>query len=128
MSQTFLIAAHDPWVIQLFRIYAEESGFQISQAYESQDVFANIQVEIPTVILIEADIPGHMKGWEVLTNLRAEPETRGIPILVFSWQDPGISNSTGEDKTEFLQGPVTYDSFVDALKKVGICCPVKPSS
>ena len=47
MLRTCLIAAHDPWFIQLLRVYSEESGFRVVQAYEGQDVLPVIHQNLP---------------------------------------------------------------------------------
>ena len=123
MLQTCLIAAHEPWIIQLLRIYSEESGFQVMQAFEGQDVLTAVQKEPPVVILLEYDLPGQIKGEEVLRRLKEGDASHAIPILVLSWQDQGMVKDSFEDSVAYLQEPVTYESFVAALTQVGINCP-----
>ncbi len=118
MPQTCLIAAHDPWFIQLLRIYSEESGLQVTQVFEGQDVIPMIHNENPVVVLLQMDLPGHVKSLEVLKSLKQDPATSHIPVLVFSWQ--GGVEELVEGTATHLQEPVTYDAFVDALRKVGV--------
>ncbi len=123
MPVTCLIAAHDPWFIQLLRIYTEEMGLRVTQAFVGQDVLPMIHKENPSVILLQVDLPGQLKGWEVLNFLKSDPSTCHIPILVFSWQSHrAMENLTG-GASAYIQEPVTYDSFVEALGKVGIYNP-----
>ncbi len=123
MMPSCLIAAHDPWIIQLLRIYSEESGFQVMQAFDGQEVLAAVQNEPPAVILLEYDLPGRIKGDEVLCRLKEDEASHKIPILVFSWQEQGIVKDTFKNSVAFLQEPVTYKAFVEALTQVGIRCP-----
>jgi DNA-binding response OmpR family regulator len=129
MPVTCLIAAHDPWFIQLLRIYSEESGFKVVQVYEGQDVLPMITQEKPAAIFLQADLPGKTKGWEVLHLLKANPDACTIPVLVFSWLS---STGTDEFSSEILNGaaahlqePVTFEIFQEALHKAGIAndCP-----
>lgn len=120
MPQTCLIAAHDPWFIQLLKVYAEESGFRVVQAFEGQDVLPLMRAERPAAVLLQVDLPGQIKGRALLQAIQRDPTLGQIPILVFSWQ-----SSDGEEDLEptaaaYLQEPVTYDAFVDALRKAGI--------
>lgn len=130
MSLTCLIAAHDPWFIQLLRIYSEESGFRVAQVYEGQDVLPMIYQEKPVAVFLQADLPGKIKSWEVLHSIKTDSETSNIPVLVFSYlahmldDDPAIWM---EGASAHLQEPVTYEIFQDALKKVGVCL-VEPNS
>ncbi len=120
MHQTCLIAAHDPWFIQLFKIYTEETGLRVIQVFEGQDILPMIYKESPVVILLQMDLPGQMKSLEVLASLRKDPFACKIPVLVFSWQ--GTIEGLEEGTAIHLQEPVTFEAFVDALKKVGIHC------
>ena len=122
MPQTCLIAAHDPWFIQLLRIYTEESGFRVVQAHESQDVLPLILLERPVAVLLQGDLPGQVKGWDLLKTLRRNPAIEGIPILLFSWQNNDSLADLTDGAAAYLQEPVTYEAFLDALRKVGICC------
>ncbi len=118
MPRTCLIAAHDPWLLQLLRIYSEESGFRVVQAYEGQDVLPLIEKEAPAAILLQIDLPGQIKGIELLDVLHTNPLVNHIPVLAFSWQSEAATEM--ENAAAFLQEPVTYEAFVDVLCKLGI--------
>ena len=124
MPSTCLIAAHDPWFIQLLRIYSEESGFRVVQVYEGQEVLPMVLQENPVAVFLQADLPGQLKGWEVLRSLKADHLTNNIPVLVFSWlghgasEDPLVGPLDGA--AAHLQEPVTYEIFQDALHKAGV--------
>lgn len=118
MLPTCLLAAHDPWFIQLLRIYSEESGFRVVQAFEGQDVIPVVYEQHPAVILLQIDLPGQIKGQEILQSLKKDELARQIPILVFSWQ--GAAEDELDGVVTQLQEPVTYEAFVDALKKARV--------
>lgn len=123
MVQTCLIVAHDPWFIQLLRIYTEEVGLRVSQAYDGQDVLPMVLQELPAVILIEEDLPGKVKTCELLQALRADPASQLLPILVFSWQGQKINKELTQYGITHLQAPITFESFVNALSCSGVQFP-----
>jgi CheY-like chemotaxis protein len=123
MQQTCLIAAHDPWFIQLLRIYTEESGLRPVQAYEGQEVLPLAYKESPAVILLQADLPGEIKGLDLLCTLRQDPQMKKIPVLLFSWMNIESMDQAAAQSAVYLQEPVTYEAFQDALQKAGICAP-----
>lgn len=130
MPITCLIAAHDPWFIQLLRIYSEESGFRVVQVYEGQDVLPMIYQEKPVAIFLQSDLPGKIKGWEVLHTIKTDALACQIPVLVFSW----MGHSGGDEPltrifdgaAAYLQEPVTFEIFQEALRKAGVGCPGLP--
>jgi CheY-like chemotaxis protein len=125
MPQTCLIAAHDPWFIQLLRIYSEESSFFVVQVYEGQDVLPMALQVHPAAVIMQADLPGKLKGREVLRALHADPQVQHVPVLVFSWQGHSADSDVKVDwlkegAAAHLQEPVTFESFQDALHKAGV--------
>jgi DNA-binding response OmpR family regulator len=123
MSETCLIAAHDPWVIQLLRVFTEESGFQVLQAFDGEEVITLTHQRQPRVILLEAELPGSPRGRDLLDTLQAGADTQHIPVLIFSWQHPNLLKPQSINSHVYLREPITYDDFVTALAKVGVCCP-----
>jgi hypothetical protein len=71
------------------------------------------------------DLAGQLRGWDVPRELKTTPDTQKIPILVFSWSGQGLTEDPGNDTVTYIQEPVTYESFVNALSKLGIICPEK---
>ncbi len=120
MPVTCLIAAHDPWFIQLLRIYAEETGLRVAQAFVGQDVLPMVHQEHPSVVFLQAELPGQLKSRDVIHSLKADTSACHIPILVFTWQEYEPAKVMAEGVAAYLQEPVTYDTFVDALRKVGV--------
>ena len=120
MPQNCLIAAHDPWFIQLLKVYAEESGFQVVQAFEGQDVLPMMHSKHPAAVLLQVDLPGPIKGTALLQAIQSDPALYQIPVLVFSWQNFESEEDQGQSAATYLQEPVTYDAFVDALRKAGV--------
>jgi DNA-binding NtrC family response regulator len=123
MPRTCLIAAHDPWFIQLLRIYSEESGFRVVQAFEGQDVLPSIHKEHPQVILMQVDLPGQLQVQDVFKSIQTDAEASSIPLLMFSWEGHQAEQEIFHFSCMQLTEPVTYDNFTDALKKSGISLP-----
>jgi CheY-like chemotaxis protein len=120
MTPICLIAAHDPWFIQLLKAYAVECGFRVVQAYESQEVIPLIHQESPSIILIQMDLPGHMRSREILKSIKENPITRNIPILVFYSQLSSEQIEQVNLASAILQEPISYEDFQNALRKSGV--------
>ncbi|HCE17586.1 MAG TPA: hypothetical protein DEQ80_06980 [Anaerolinea thermolimosa] len=127
MPHTCLIAAHDPWFIQLLRIFSEESGVRVVQAFEGQDVLPLALQEKPAIVFLQIDLPGQVMGQEVLKLLKRNSATAQIPVFAFSWRAQERLDEIIGDLTGYLQEPITYEAFVDALAKAGVHYQVRGS-
>jgi CheY-like chemotaxis protein len=68
---------------------------------------------------METDQPRGTVSWDVLHLLKADPSTAKIPVILFSWlatEEQALSQ--GADA--FVQKPVMFADFMDALALVGI--------
>lgn len=120
MSQTCIIAEHDPWDIRLLRIYAERAGYRLQQAFDGADVLRLARTERPGVIVLDAELPGSLRVGDVLRALDADRLTRDIPIVLFSWFDEGMGSVSDVDSIIRLQKPATYEAFVAAMNDAGL--------
>ncbi len=120
MPHTCLIAANDPWFIQLIRVYSAECGLIAAEAFISQDILPAIHHEHPSIILLQADIPGQVHGQELACLIRKDPVARGIPIVIFYTQAESVSPELAEIASASIQEPVSFGAFQEALSKTGI--------
>jgi CheY-like chemotaxis protein len=56
------------------------AGYQVSEAEAAEKAFAAIMQQRPDVILVDLSLPG-MDGLTLVLKLKADPETRAIPIV-----------------------------------------------
>jgi CheY-like chemotaxis protein len=121
MQKTCLIAAHDPWFIQLLKIYSEECGLRVLHAFDGQEVLSLVRSENPAGVLLQMDLPGAVKSGDIIKSLRNDPKTKQIPVIVFSWQN-SYDDDRGdtEGSTAHLKEPITYEIFVSTLRSAGL--------
>jgi CheY-like chemotaxis protein len=120
MAYTCLIAANDPWFIQLIRVYSSECGLSSAEAFVSHDILPAIHLDHPSVILLQADLPGHLHGMELVGSIRKDPAARNIPIIVFYTQAASMTPEVAGIASVCIQEPVSFGAFQEALAKVGI--------
>ncbi len=61
----------------------ERRGYQVLIAVDGGKGVAMAQSEAPDLILMDMSLPV-LDGWEVARQLKAAPETRGIPIVALT--------------------------------------------
>jgi len=77
----------------------------------------------PAVIILDVMIPSQ-DGWEILERLRADPETRGTPVVICSvLPEQTLALSLGVD--QFLPKPVSRSALLAILQRCR-SLPMKP--
>jgi two-component system cell cycle response regulator DivK len=55
-------------------------GYEVAIAVDGEQGLAMARAEAPALVLMDMSLPG-IDGWEVTRQLKAAPETRGIPVI-----------------------------------------------
>ncbi len=61
----------------------KQAGVQVTTAASGEDAMTSIGAQRPDAILLDIVMPG-MDGFSVLRNLRRDPGTRDIPVIMMS--------------------------------------------
>jgi chemosensory pili system protein ChpA (sensor histidine kinase/response regulator) len=61
----------------------EREGYQVLTAKDGLDALAQIKDALPEVMLVDIEMP-RMDGFDLTRNLRGDPRTRGVPIIMIS--------------------------------------------
>jgi len=115
---TILVIEDEPSFIYLMQRYAAKSGWRIVVASEGREALRLVQEERPTVIMLDIALPG-MDGWQVLEALKADHSTRDIPVVMCSGLEE-VRRSLHRGAVGYLQKPVLYQDFVQAVTSAGI--------
>ena len=95
MPRMCVIGEADPFIARLLKRFAAESGLQTVVAPVGQDVVESTCRVKPVVVIMEAELPGTMRGWEAVRALRADRETCNIPVITCSWLQEADVDCTG---------------------------------
>ena len=80
---TVLVVDDDPVIVNLLRVNFEIEGYTVLTATTGEAGLAQARSGGPDVIVLDVMMPG-MDGIEVARRLRAEEDTRKIPIIMLS--------------------------------------------
>ena len=91
-------------------------GFRVLVAETAEIGVPMVLKEKPDLVLMDIHLPG-MNGIEALGKLRADPETKSIPVFAFTAsvmpQDRKEITSAGFDG--FLSKPINLKEFLDTI-------------
>ena len=83
MPKTILVVEDDKFLRELITRKLSEEGYNTVEAVDGEDGARKIKEEMPDLVLLDLILPG-MDGFEVLANIKQDPKTSPVPIIVFS--------------------------------------------
>jgi PAS domain S-box-containing protein len=85
-AQTVLVVDDEPPIVELLTDMLRTQGLRVLAAYDGRQGIALARAERPNLIVLDLIMPG-LTGFDVVQELRVHPETREIPILIFTVKD-----------------------------------------
>lgn len=78
-----LIVDDEVGIRELCRVNLVLAGYEVIEAPDGFAALEKARSEKPDMIFLDVLMPG-MSGWEVLSSLRADPETASIPVVMLT--------------------------------------------
>jgi CheY-like chemotaxis protein len=119
MMQTILIVDDENVLRTNLREMLSFEGFDVLEADNGITALKMAQAHLPDVIICDVAMP-EMDGFEVLLQLRDDPATAAIPVLLLTAQAEKAAMQRGFalGATDYIFKPF---SFSDVLTKVRAC-------
>src|SRR6185503_4017100 len=100
---------------EIYAFYLRRQGFDVTELATGDGLLALAIESQPEVMVLDLTLPG-VDGWTLITQLRAHPLTRHIPIVVLSAraypEDERRALALGADA--FLRKPCPPPALVEA--------------
>jgi signal transduction histidine kinase/DNA-binding response OmpR family regulator len=114
-ERVVLVVDDDPNALDLLGRTLQGAGVRVVTASDGPEALNLARTLQPAAITLDVLMPG-MDGWEVLRELKADPETRDVPVLMVTMTDDReLGYALGA--TEFLTKPVNRGQLVQLLER-----------
>jgi len=103
-------------ILQIVKIILENYGFEVMVTPKGEEAFAKTDTYNPQLILMDVFISPGMDGREICKTLKANAQTKHIPIILFSAQikmDDGFRNWGADD---FIAKPFEVKELINKIK------------
>ena len=122
-GRVVLIAEHDRTVRELQSHFLGRAGFSVEFADDGQAALERALALRPALVVTEILIP-RLDGLALCRRLREDPQTRNIPVIVFSILAAAVR--AGEaGANAFLRKPLVESIFVAAVQELIAAQPIE---
>ena len=106
----------DPNIAVLIRQELEDDNYQVISALNADEGIDLVKKHKPVAITLDILMPGK-DGWQTISQLKSNPETRDIPIIVVSAiENRSLGFSMGVH--DYLVKPFTREDLITALGRI----------
>ncbi|CAN5228957.1 hypothetical protein BH11ACT6_BH11ACT6_57710 [soil metagenome] len=102
--------------LDLLAAYLDGAPTQVLRSRDGVEALALIRTVRPAAVVLDIRLP-RLDGWQILAQLKADPETAGIPVVIASVVDER-ARGLALGAHAFLLKPVRRDDLLDALRCV----------
>lgn len=116
VDRCVLVVDDNPDMAHLYRRYLSGTRYYLQHVNRGEKTFEAIDLYHPDLVVLDVMLPD-IDGWELLTRLHENPQTRPLPVLICSvMREKDLAHSLGA--RYFLSKPVQRQEFLRALNSV----------
>jgi two-component system, OmpR family, response regulator len=119
VDDTILIVDDSPYIVDGLVALLKRKGFKPLASHGGDEALSILSTTRPDLILLDIMMEP-MDGWETLEKIKANPETRNLPVLMFSAKkitpDEALEHSLNIE--DFVSKPVNPAQLLDAIKRI----------
>ena len=114
-----LVVDDDPQSVRLFSLYLSKEGYTVLSGSQGYEAVSKARADSPDLILLDVRMP-ELDGYEATRQLKSDPATRNIPIILITALGDPESKIRGFDAgaDEFLQKPIDHVELLMRIRSM----------
>jgi len=116
---TVLVIDDDPVILELLRVNFEIEGFDVICATDGEDGLRRALADRPDVVISDIMMP-RRDGLQLLTELKADPATENLPVILLSAkaQKSEVQHGIDMGADDYITKPFDPLELIDRLNAV----------
>ena len=117
MSKKILIVDDEEVIRKLLKINLVKWGYEVTEATDGTQAIEKIGEDEFDLLICDILMP-NMNGWEVLKEVKSNPKTKDMPIIVLTAKNEDTDMFKGYDlgANYYMTKPFTKDQLLYGLK------------
>jgi two-component system alkaline phosphatase synthesis response regulator PhoP/two-component system response regulator VicR len=115
-----ILAVDDqPQIVRLIQVNLQKAGFEVLSAFDGEEGLQKARDERPDLVILDVIMPKR-DGFSVLREIKANPETRHMPVIMLTVkaQDADIFEGLKEGAELYLPKPFHPTELVSLVRRV----------
>jgi two-component system alkaline phosphatase synthesis response regulator PhoP len=83
MPKKILAVDDERHIVRLVEVNLQRAGYEVVTAFDGREALEKVKSENPDLIVLDVMMP-YMDGFEVLKNLKADPVTAEVPVIMLT--------------------------------------------
>jgi two-component system, OmpR family, alkaline phosphatase synthesis response regulator PhoP len=83
MSKKILIVDDSAWIRKVLKTHLANWGFEVMEAVDGEQAIEQLDADHFDLVICDVIMP-KKTGWEVLNEVKANPKTQSIPIIMLT--------------------------------------------
>jgi two-component system alkaline phosphatase synthesis response regulator PhoP len=114
-----LIADDEAFMLRLLEMTFKKGGYEVVSCHDGKEALALATTTLPQLIVLDIMMPG-LDGLGALKQLKANPATREIPVVVLSAKGHALTKVEAEatGAAIFLSKPFSPNQLLSEAQKI----------
>jgi two-component system alkaline phosphatase synthesis response regulator PhoP len=119
MPKKILAVDDERHIVRLVQVNLERAGYEVVTAFDGKDALEKVASEQPDLVVLDVMMP-YMDGFEVLQNLRKNPSTRELPVIMLTAkaQDADVFRGWQSGVDCYLTKPFNPMELISFVKRI----------
>jgi len=119
MPKKILAVDDEKHIVRLVQVNLERQGYEVVTANDGREALEKVASENPDLVVLDVMMP-YMDGFEVLQNLRRDPKTRDIPVIMLTAkaQDADVFRGWQSGVDCYLTKPFNPMELISFVKRI----------
>ena len=119
MARKILAVDDEKHIVRLVQVNLERQGYEVVTANDGKEALQKVEEENPDLVVLDVMMP-YMDGFEVLQNLRRNPATREIPVIMLTAkaQDADVFKGWQSGVDCYLTKPFNPMELISFVKRI----------